>query len=186
MNQLAAALLAPFALLLSGSAGWSGGSGDGPGGDRAGAVIDPVPGVDPLRPEWPRQVRIEQHFSIRISPGMPMELPPDVRMDLEQDDPSPRLEERPFGKCLAIPAIAAVQGGDGNRLLLFTRDQRIVMATLDKACRARDFYSGFYVERHADGMICVERDALQSRSGANCRVKRLRELVQVAPQHRFP
>jgi hypothetical protein len=48
---------------------------------------------------------------------------------------------------------------------------------LNRACRARDFYSGFYVERASDGRICVDRDTLLSRSGANCKLTRIRQLV---------
>jgi hypothetical protein len=53
----------------------------------------------------------------------------------------------------------------------------MLSAELEKACRARDFYSGFYVDRNADGQLCVDRDRLHSRSGSDCSVSRLRELV---------
>ena len=36
----------------------------------------------------------------------------------------------------------------------------MVSAALERSCSARDFYSGFYVERNADGQICVKRDTL--------------------------
>ena len=78
-----------------------------------------------------------------------------------------------------------VRGAEGNRLLLFMRDQHVVLAALEKACRAEDFYSGFYVARNGDGLLCTDRDTLQSRSGANCRLLALHEL---APKQwrRFP
>ena len=57
-------------------------------------------------------------------------------------------------------------GGD-SKLILFMRDQRIVSATLDKTCRARDFYSGFYMARSGDGMLCTNRDTLQSRTASD-------------------
>ena len=131
---------------------------------------------------WPaappvQQVRIEQHFSIRISPGGPM-MPPDVILDMRADDEHGRLVERSMGRCVAMSNIVAVQGGEGNRLILFMRDQKIVSAALEKTCEPRDFYSGFYVSRNTDGMLCVDRDTLQSRSGANCRVKRLKAVVE--------
>jgi hypothetical protein len=59
------------------------------------------------------------------------------------------------------------------------RDRRIVQARLERACRARDFYSGFYLARSSDGKLCVDRDTLQSRSGANCKLTRFRQLVEV-------
>jgi hypothetical protein len=57
------------------------------------------------------------------------------------------------------------------------RDRRVVSASLERSCSARDYYSGFYVERNSDGQICVRRDSLLSRSGANCKLTRLRQLV---------
>ena len=137
-----------------------------------------------LQPEPWRQVRIEQHFSIRISPGAPM-MPPDMLADLRNDEPSPRFEERNIGKCVSVSGLVGVQSAEGNRLLLFMRDRAVVTAQLEKACQSRDFYSGFYVERPADGQLCVNRDKLQSRSGANCKIHRLRSLVDVGSR-RFP
>lgn len=154
------AIFAPIALLLSpvgGDEGW-----------RAPETAIPAP--------VQHQVRIEQRVVLRISPRsasarqnllaeMPRQLPPQ------------QFEEKKIGKCLPVKSIAAVQTGSGNQLLLFTRDQRIISARLEKACRARDFYSGFYVEQNKDGMLCVERDKLQSRAGANCEISRIRQLV---------
>ena len=98
--------------------------------------------------------------------------------ELPAQAPPQQLVERKIGKCLAVRDIAAVQTGSGNRLLLFTRDRRIISAKLEKACRARDFYSGFYIEQNEDGMLCVDRDKLHSRAGANCEVNRIRQLVR--------
>ena len=100
-------------------------------------------------------------------------------VELQQEEIPPRFVERKHGKCVATSGIAAVDSASGNRLLLFLRDSRILSATLDKSCNARDFYSGFYVERSGDGQICVNREKLQSRSGASCKLKALRELVAV-------
>lgn len=129
------------------------------------------------------QVRIEQHFSIRITPGG-QAMPPDMMDDLMDERPE-RFEERAMGRCFAAGAIVGVQSAQGNRLLIFMRDQHIISAALEKMCHARDFYSGFYVERSPDGLICAGRDKLQSRSGANCRIARLRALVALPPR-RFP
>jgi len=82
-------------------------------------------------------------------------------------------------RCLSVEEISGVQTGNGNRLLLFLNDRRIVMLGLERACRARDFYSGFYVERREDGKLCVQRDKLHSRSGAKCEVERMRQLIAV-------
>ena len=124
------------------------------------------------------QVRIEQRVVVRISPQSTTQRQ-SLMADLPQRPLAPRFEERKMEKCVPVSGIAGVQTGSGNRLLLFLRDRRVVTANLEKSCRARDFYSGFYVERNKDGKLCVDRDKLQSRSGANCEIDRMRELVQV-------
>ena len=121
------------------------------------------------------QVRIEQRVVVRIAPPGPA-----LRQTFvaEAAPPTPpRLTERKMGKCLAVAGIAAVQPDAAGKLLLFMRDRRLVSASLEKACSARDFYSGFYLERSADGMLCVDRDKLHSRAGANCAISRIRQLV---------
>ena len=125
-----------------------------------------------------RQVRIEQRVVVRIAPR-----PPAARQnllaDLPQREVAPRFEERGKEKCVALDGIVGVQTGSGNRLVLYLRDRRMISVNLEKACRARDFYSGFYVEKNKDGRLCVERDKLQSRTGARCEVETMRELVEV-------
>jgi hypothetical protein len=126
-----------------------------------------------------RQFRIEQRVVIRISPRQPTPQEEDLLSQLPRQQLNARYEERKMDQCVPISGIAGVQTGSGNRLLLFLRDQRIVTLNLEKACRARDFYSGFYVEQNADGKLCVDRDLLQSRTGAKCEVERMRQLVAV-------
>lgn len=122
------------------------------------------------------QVRIEQRMTIRIAPR-PAPVQRNMLMDLPGRAIGPQFVERKIGKCLPVAGIAGVQA-DANRLLLFMRDQRIVSAELERACRARDYYSGFYLARSNDGRICVDRDVLLSRSGANCKLSRIRQLVE--------
>lgn len=123
------------------------------------------------------QVRIEQTLTIRVSPRSQTNRPI-MLADLPQNGMPARLTERRMGRCVAMSGIAGMQYGGDRKLILFLRDHRIVSATLEKACRARDFYSGFYVARNGDGMICQDRDQLQSRSGANCRIDGFRQLVE--------
>ncbi|MEP3422098.1 MAG: hypothetical protein ABJN35_10220 [Erythrobacter sp.] len=125
-----------------------------------------------------RQARIEQRVIIRITPRRS-----GVRNDLLARLPrrglTTQYEEREMDRCLPVNTIAGVQTGNGNRLLLFLEDQRMISVNLERACRASQFYSGFYVERNEDGRLCVGRDALQSRSGAKCEVEGMRQLVAV-------
>lgn len=126
------------------------------------------------------QVRIEQRVVVRIAPREPAGRQ-NLMAELPRAPAPPRFEERKMEKCVPVRSIAGVQTGSGNQLMLYLRDRRIVSARLEKACLARDFYSGFYLEKNSDGMLCVDRDKLQSRAGANCELERMRELVPVAP-----
>lgn len=134
--------------------------------------------------EAARQVRIEQRVIIRISPGAPPPRDPrDLRRnffaDLPSRGPFTRLAERKMNQCVSAGAIAGVKPDGPSRLMLFMRDQRIVSASLEKSCNARDFYSGFLVERSTDGQICAGRDRLLSRSGSNCALGKFRQMVAV-------
>jgi len=130
--------------------------------------------ADAFRTPSTNQVRIEQRLTVRIAPRS---LSRDILADLPAMPLASRFKERKVGKCLSIKGIAGVQIGADDRLLLFMRDQRLIGANLEKACAARDFYSGFYLDRGGDGKLCVDRDMLHSRSGSACTVSRLRELV---------
>lgn len=146
-------------------------------------VIEPVAEIaNPLnamlRAQTANQIRIEQRVIIRVSPRRPT-TSNSLFANLPTQPLNTRYEERKMEKCIPVANIAAVQTGSGNQLLLYLRDRRIVRLNLEKACRARDFYSGFYVEESKDGKLCVSRDKLQSRTGANCEVSRMRQLVAV-------
>ena len=147
--------------------------------------------IDAFRPQAAEQARIEQHIVIRIAPAAPPEAVPrpEMRGDARPDGRrnfstemaargGGRVEERGMAKCIPVSGIASVQISAQNRLILFMRDQRIVSAALEKGCGARDFYSGFYVERSSDGMMCSGRETLQSRTGVSCKLGKLRQLVE--------
>lgn len=170
-------LLAPLALLVPVP-------GSTPSAPEAELAIRPVAApapvgieqIDPASQPIAEQVRIEQRVIVRIGPPGPA-LRQSIVSETALPPAAPRLIERKMGKCLPVAGIAAVQPDAGSRLLLLMRDRRLISANLEKACRARDFYSGFYLERSGDGMLCVERDKLHSRAGANCEIARLRQLV---------
>lgn len=174
--------IAPLALLLpAGPAGGDAAAGrlpspmlagdSGAAAATAGAALRDALLNGPVQ----RQVRIEQRVTIRISPLMssPRQAPvPRIApIDLGQ------LEERDAGRCLPLRMISAVQPAGGDRLLLYMRDRQVLSLRLRKACRAQDFYSGFYVEPRADRLLCVERDVLRSRTGAKCELDEINRLV---------
>ncbi len=189
-------LLAPIALLLPGAAGMELAHQAEPAAtlpglpplvDRVGprtqppGSIEPVvpqgamPIVDVAHPEPVQQVSIEQRLTVRISPRSAA---PVAMLVLPDTSSGQRWTEKKMGKCLPIGGIAAVQYRDQQRLILYLRDRRIVSATLEKACRAADFYSGFYVAKNGDGMLCAGRDEILSRSGANCQLSGIRQMVE--------
>lgn len=187
MNSVAV-ILAGLALALPAGVG-----GGAPAEDARQAAPDPVSRpadvqvamkqpfaslLQQYEPESRGQVRIEQRVIIRVAPARNM------RQDLIADvapgsKVALRYREQPMKRCVPMASIAGVQSGPDNRLILFMRDRHIVSAALDKACSAREFYSGFYVERSDDGLLCSGRDMLQSRTGASCGVRRLSHLVAV-------
>ena len=122
------------------------------------------------------QVRIEQRVIVRISPRNRLPLPstlvptPETAADL-------RLVARKMDDCIPLQGIAAARPHRSLGLLLYLRDRRVVSMQLEKGCPAEAFYSGFYVERSEDGMLCRGRDTIYSRAGAKCTVGGLREMV---------
>ena len=182
------AFAAPLALMLPWVAGADarGGSAapafSAPQCDAVAAKAPPPGQANPLTAlrgnATARQIRIEQRVVVRIAPQSPAARN-NLLADLPQRQLAQRFEERGKEKCVALQGIAGVQTGSGNRLVLFLRDQRMISVNLEKSCRARDFYSGFYVERNEDGRLCIERDKLQSRTGARCEIEAMRQLVEV-------
>ncbi len=134
------------------------------------------PASPPVAPEPAEQVSIEQRVTIRINPR-PAPMPDGPDMAVGPMSREPRFAERKMGKCVPLAGIAGMQPASSNTLLLIMRDDRLVTAQLQKGCQAREFYAGMVVKRAADGQLCVDRDTLMSRSGANCQVTAFRQLV---------
>ncbi|MDN3645120.1 hypothetical protein QWY75_02735 [Pontixanthobacter aestiaquae] len=182
------ALLAPLALLLPAADAEEAPRSDAPAVDRVGLTLAPAedralpadiwlntlsPNSGPV--QW--QIRIERRLIIRVSPRRPV-----TRQNLNAPTPRPQSEtrtvEKKMGKCVKMQGIAGVQSTRDNRLMLYMQDQRIIAASLEKACSARDFYSGFYVEPSKDGNLCIRRDNLQTRTGVKCKLSELRQVVR--------
>lgn len=187
------AYFAPLALLLPVT-----------GSDEGGTLVNERANLDPKRAEQiakgaelskvsreifltPRsvslpvqqQVRIERRVIVRIAPQSRRSRA-NLVADLPSQAPSSKLVERKTGKCIPVSSIAGVQTSSGNKLFLYLKNRDVLTIKLEKSCRSRDFYSGFYVEQNKDGKLCVDRDKLHSRSGAKCEVERLRQLVSVS------
>ena len=180
MNGLFA-LTAPLALVLpvmtpSGQADAPAPTYAAPTANQTSLVANPLTAFRPSATA--QQVRIDRRVMIRIAPQVPGGRQ-NLLAQLPQREIAARFEERSKEKCVPLDGIAGVQTGSGNRLVLYLRDQRMISVNLEKSCHARDFYSGFYVERSKDGRLCADRDKLQSRTGARCDVDAMHRLVAV-------
>ena len=128
--------------------------------------------------EVANQVRIERRTVVRITPSSNA-----TRARLIAELPRRQLTTQfqmvEHGNCVPINQIAGVQPLDDDRLLLITRDRQLFSASLERACSAQAFYSGFYIESNDDGQLCVSRDRLHSRAGDSCEVASFNRLVAV-------
>ncbi|WP_374405889.1 hypothetical protein [Pelagerythrobacter sp.] len=155
-------------------------------GDSAPAVPRTI-GAEAMQPGWimldalhadpvQHQVRIEQRVIIRVAPHRTSPREPNLSSLAEVRPSRIRPAERET-ECLPVAAIGAVQPARDNRLMLYMRDRRMFAVELERSCSARDFYSGFYLERRSDGMMCADRDRLQSRTGSRCTISALNQMV---------
>ncbi len=129
---------------------------------------------DQLQLGW--QVRVEQRVIIRIPSRPPASVPASNKNGSSK--PITYKEEK-IGKCLMMDRLVASRPGPKNSLELATRDGVFIRAYLDDSCFAREFYAGAYMERPADGKLCVKRDLVHARTGAKCEIDRFRVLQPV-------
>jgi hypothetical protein len=115
------------------------------------------------------QARANQRVIIRIPPK-PAPAP------AKRSEPV-KYEEKKIGKCLLMDRLIGSRPGPKETLEILTRDGHLIRAYLGDGCLAREFYAGAYVERSADGKLCVDRDLLHARTGAQCEIDKFRQLV---------
>ena len=126
-----------------------------------------------------RQVRIQRRVIIRISPYQGRTVPAGLVSQQTRVQPRAplRFVEKPHDECVAVDSIVGLKPERQRKLLLYMRDRRLLTLNLEKACPAAAFHSGLYVERSKDGKLCVNRDVVQSRSGAKCDIESFSQLV---------
>jgi hypothetical protein len=86
-------------------------------------------------------------------------------------------KEEKIGKCILMDRLVGSRPGPKESLELLTSDGNLIRAYLGDGCLAREFYAGAYVERSADGKLCIDRDLLHARTGAQCEIDKFRVLV---------
>lgn len=102
------------------------------------------------------------------------------RLDAPPPMPVPqpmRWSEKKGPKCVPMDTLGAAMVTTADSIDLLTTEGERLRARLGDDCPALDFYSGLYLKRTPDGMLCAKRDVLRSRSGSACAItgfKRLR------------
>ena len=115
------------------------------------------------------QARSNQRVIIRIPPKP-------APATSRRSEPVEYKEEK-IGKCLLMDRLIGARPGPKESLEIMTRDGNVIRAYLGNGCLAREFYAGAYVERSADGKLCIDRDLLHARTGAQCEIDKFRVLV---------
>lgn len=116
------------------------------------------------------QLTIHQRIVIRIPrldapPPMPLPMPKPMR-----------LVEKKGPKCVPMDTLGAAVVTTADSIDLLTTEGERFRARLGDDCPALDFYSGLYLKRTADGMLCAKRDTLRSRSGSSCEIAGFKRL----------
>ncbi len=131
-----------------------------------------------LRPVQ-HQVRVERRVIVRITPFSARRAASEIPVPLPSEAARTETAASDMkGGCIPLADVAGVRLAEERRILLFLRDRSVVSATFERSCPVQAFYSGFYVERPGDGLLCSGRERLHARSGADCTLggfSRLRE-----------
>lgn len=105
-----------------------------------------------------------------------------LRVPVQPRPPIPRFnwKEHKGPSCIPVGAIrrALLSGPEQVDFILGNGSR--VRAKFDKDCPALDFYGNFYLQSQ-DSQLCVERDAIHSRMGGSCPIKRFRLLEPKLP-----
>lgn len=85
--------------------------------------------------------------------------------------------EKRTDRCVPVSSLAAVSITRPDSVDLTLAGGKRLRARLEDDCPTLNFYSGFYLKRTPDGMVCASRDSIRSRSGGQCRISSFRMLV---------
>jgi hypothetical protein len=129
------------------------------------------------------QVTIEQRVIIRIpTVRTGPQRSSAMRAEAAPAPPSIRWKETKGPKCIPLNGLrgAVINMLDGITMVTGRNEQ--YRTHFGRACRAADFYSGFYIQPNEDGAICAGRDTLHARNGSACEIEKFSRMVpEVAP-----
>lgn len=165
MRSILAIILFAVCLMTLSHKAWA--DFDGPVSDH------PFVALRALSPVF-NQVRIDQRVIVRLPSTA---VAPATVGAQRQSIAKLKYKEQKIGKCLWVDKLGGSRPGPDRTLDLLTRDGVLIRAYLGDGCLAREFYAGAYMERSADGKLCVDRDLLHARTGAKCEVDKFRLLV---------
>ncbi len=117
------------------------------------------------------QMTIQQRIIIRVPMARRGKAP--ARPSEDEDS----WQEKKGPRCIALRSIRGAMIAVDDAVDLILADTHRYRARLERGCDSVGFYSGFYVEPHADGSLCSGRDELQARSGMSCAIDLFRRLV---------
>ncbi|GGD63191.1 hypothetical protein [Croceicoccus mobilis] len=123
-----------------------------------------------------RQVRVERRVIVRITPFSSRRAASEMDIPPPRQPPVTRARSDGTHRCIPLSQVAGIRLSPQRQLLLFMRDRRVFSADFERSCPVQGFYSGFYVERPRDGLLCAGREELHARSGADCMLGGFREL----------
>ena len=101
-----------------------------------------------------------------------------LRIPVQPHSIAPQFDwvEKKGPKCIPAAAIRRLSlSGDEQVDFILSGGGR-VRAKFDENCPALDFYGGLYLEYGRDQRICAKRDAIHSRMGGSCEIRRFRLL----------
>jgi hypothetical protein len=133
-------------------------------GAAASAAVDLAPSAIMVEQVEVAQMSITRTAVVRIAPVIAA--PPKPIRWKEKDGP----------KCVDIGMLAGLAIREVDAIDLTLRGGRNVRAKLEKGCPSAEFYSGFYLQRSRDGLVCAGRDVIHSRVGAACEVTKFKTL----------
>lgn len=131
-------------------------------------------------PSWASSLHIRfghDWFQMRSDQRVIIRIPPRSEPAASRRSEPVKFSEEKIGKCLLMDRLVGSRPGPKESLEILTRDGNLIRAYLGDGCLAREFYAGAYVERSSDGKLCVDRDLLHARTGAQCEIDKFRLLV---------
>lgn len=88
-----------------------------------------------------------------------------------------RWKEKKGPKCLGLGSVAGAAVIERDSVDMIMKGGQRMRAEFEDECPALGYYSGFYILPTEDGQICARRDAVRTRAGGECMIKRFRMLM---------